>query len=335
MRRLIAILIAPFVISACGGSSTPTTPTPATVACTNIVLSSTSINQSAGGGATTISVTATPSNCTWTAVSNNAFLRVTSQATNTGNGSFTFTTDPNTLNDSRNGSITVGNSSIAVQQLGVAPPLVFNPTAPPNGVVGVAYSHSFAVATGGVPPITYSLDSGGFAPNGLLLASNGILAGTPTAPTIAPLSFGVCAVDGAGNRRCVQFTMSVSAAPTTTAADQLLGNWGGTITLNIGCLPPSELPQNFSWTGTFRTNSRGGVEILVSVPNAAVFSEVWPVTVSGRTVRIQIEFDSLYTFTATLSPDGNSLVDGTFVGGNCSVPPQELLPRGTWRGTRR
>lgn len=51
---------------------------------------------------------------------------------------------------------------------------------PPNGVVGLAYSHTFP-SGGGVPPTTFSVVSGSL-PSGLTLnSSTGVLSGTPSA----------------------------------------------------------------------------------------------------------------------------------------------------------
>jgi len=49
---------------------------------------------------------------------------------------------------------------------------------PPNGVIGMAYTHSYTAS--GTAPITYSVTSGAL-PTGLTLASDGQLSGTPTA----------------------------------------------------------------------------------------------------------------------------------------------------------
>ena len=341
MRRLLAVLIAPFVISACGG--TPTTPTPqqqAAVPCVNIVLSSGTITQSAGGGATSITVTPNPANCTWTSVSNNAFLRITSAATVTGPGSFTFTTDPNTGAGQRNGNITVGNAFVVVNQLGTAPPITWAPAAPPNGVVGVAYRHDFGGANGGVAPLSYSLDSGGFPPNGLILSPDGILSGVPTAatPQTGGTRFRVCVRDATGTTQCTgDLTIIIAAAPVGPApgdASALIGNWGGTITLTRGCYEP--LPATFSWTGSFRRNARNEVEFVVSVPSVLFFDEIGTVTLNGRNLEIRVDFDSIYTFRGTLSDNTNFIQPGaTFEGANCHLPSTPVLPAGTWTGQRR
>jgi hypothetical protein len=59
-----------------------------------------------------------------------------------------------------------------------APPLVITNGTPPNGINGTAYSFTF-LATGGVAPYTWALNSGAF-PTGLSISAGGILSGTPS-----------------------------------------------------------------------------------------------------------------------------------------------------------
>jgi hypothetical protein len=64
--------------------------------------------------------------------------------------------------------------------LTVVEPLVITTTSMPDGTVGTPYSAALA-ATGGTSPYTWSLLSGSL-PNGLSLASDGTVSGTPTGP---------------------------------------------------------------------------------------------------------------------------------------------------------
>jgi len=61
--------------------------------------------------------------------------------------------------------------------------------------------------TGGNPPYHFVLDSGGFAPMGLVLYPNGMLIGKPSAP--GTNHFRVCAVDLSENQACVNVDMVV------------------------------------------------------------------------------------------------------------------------------
>lgn len=104
------------------------------------------------------------------------------------------------------------------------------------------------------------------------------------------------------------------------------------MTLRVGCLP--NLPRTFTWSGTIRATSAGGVEIVISVPFAFISNETHAATLIGNSFSFTADFDSLYSFVATLSADRRSL-NGTFVGGNCNVPPTIVLPSGTWTGTHQ
>ncbi len=68
------------------------------------------------GGAFSIAVNASPAGVTWTAVSNAAWLRVTSGATGTGQGVVTYSVAPNPSTSSRTGSIIIGGKDFAVSQ---------------------------------------------------------------------------------------------------------------------------------------------------------------------------------------------------------------------------
>ena len=72
-------------------------------------------NFTSAGGADTINVTAT-GGCTWTAVSNAAFITVTSGATGTGNGTVGYSVAVNPDHAARSGTITVANNTFTVTQ---------------------------------------------------------------------------------------------------------------------------------------------------------------------------------------------------------------------------
>ncbi len=67
------------------------------------------------GGAGTISLSA-PGGCTWTAVSNAAWITVTGGSSGTGNGTVSYTVAANTGNAPRTGTITIGSNLFAVEQ---------------------------------------------------------------------------------------------------------------------------------------------------------------------------------------------------------------------------
>lgn len=96
-------------------------------------------------------------------------------------------------------------------------PLAITTGSLPAGVVGTAYSQTFA-GTGGLSPYTWT-STGGTLPPGLTLSSGGVLSGTPT--TAGTFAFVVTMTDA--NGQPVSGSFSVAVAP-------LGGGGGGTTT---------------------------------------------------------------------------------------------------------
>jgi len=328
------------VANACGGGATapsPVTPpaaAPGPAAACAYAISANEVNLGATAGPTILTVT-TGAACAWTVRSDQAFLTVTSPTAQTGSGTVTFTVAENT-GMARNAIITIGDAvgrqRVVVTQAGPTPgsPLVFEPAAPPGGVVGVPYSFSFAVATGGVEPIHYQLDTfGGFPPIGLVLDLNGLLSGIPTV-TNQGTPFSVCAVDATGRNVCP--IMRIVIQPGIEAGIEAVGNWAGTITLEAGCVDP--LPFVYSWSGPIRRNPGGGIELVLSIPLLTISNEVLAVNLAGNTISFGYQYGPWqYDYVGTLSADQRS-VNGTFTGTGCN-PPLNTQQSGTWNGTRQ
>jgi hypothetical protein len=80
----------------------------------SILLSTTSVSASASGGSTTITIT-TSSVCNWIAISNDAFIVLTSPSSAFGSGSLTFSVFANT-GAARTGTVTISGQTITVSQ---------------------------------------------------------------------------------------------------------------------------------------------------------------------------------------------------------------------------
>jgi hypothetical protein len=80
----------------------------------SILLSTTSVSASASGGSTTITIT-TSSVCNWIAISNDAFIVLTSPSSGFGSGSLTFSVFANT-GAARTGTVTISGQTITVSQ---------------------------------------------------------------------------------------------------------------------------------------------------------------------------------------------------------------------------
>ncbi|MDQ6704655.1 MAG: putative Ig domain-containing protein, partial [Acidobacteriota bacterium] len=131
-----------------------------------------------------------------------------------GGGSSTFTvqvTDALKATSSQVFSLSV-NSGLAITTAGTLPP----------GTVGAGYAQTLS-ASGGVPPILWSLPAGSTLPSGLTLNANGLLSGTPTAA--GTFSFAVQAVDSSGAQQSATqtFQLTINGAFSITTASPLPG----------------------------------------------------------------------------------------------------------------
>ncbi len=100
-----------------------------------------------------------------------------------------------------------GSTGAQAYSVGVmAPAIVLAPAALPAGQAGTAYSQTIS-ASGGVGPYIFSLTSGTL-PDGLALATDGTLSGTPTAPG-AP-TFTVTATDSNGAIGSRSYTLTIA-----------------------------------------------------------------------------------------------------------------------------
>jgi hypothetical protein len=80
----------------------------------NVVLAPTSVTVSGSGGTATITITTTGS-CSWSAVSNDGFIVLTTPSSGSGSGSLSFSVAANT-GAARNGSLTVAGQTVMVSQ---------------------------------------------------------------------------------------------------------------------------------------------------------------------------------------------------------------------------
>ncbi len=203
-----------------------------------------------GGAATSVAVGTAATHGTATA--SGTSITYTPVSGYAGPDSFTYT--------ATNGA---GTSSPATVTITVSPPtLVYTPVAPPHASVGVAYSHSFAGASGGAAPYTYAVTIGSL-PAGLTLASDGTLSGTATAA--GTFNFTVTATDsstGTGPFSIGSGVTLVVDAPTILIAPATLPNgtfnipYSQTVTASGGTAPYSyavtagSLPNGLSLSST-------------------------------------------------------------------------------------
>ncbi len=219
------------LFSPIGGSGQPPT------TC-SFALSPTSAGFAAVGGPATVTVM-TQAGCNWTAVSNNAFITMTSGASGSGTGTVTYTVAANTSTTSRSGSLTIAGLTHSVSQDAGTTPCSFsiNPT-----------SASFAAA-GGTGSVTVTTQAGcnwtaasnnafititsGASGSGSGTVTYAVAANTSTTArsgslTIAGLTHSVSQAAGGG-------TCSFSINPTSRSFGAEGGTGSVTVTTQAGC----------------------------------------------------------------------------------------------------
>ncbi|KJK55360.1 Ig domain-containing protein [Saccharothrix sp. ST-888] len=82
--------------------------------------------------------------------------------------------------------------------------------APPPALIGTPYQYALT-ATGGVPPYHWVLESGALPP-GLALTEDGQLFGTPTAPTVSPISLVFGLTDSDSPSQVARQTLSIAVS---------------------------------------------------------------------------------------------------------------------------
>lgn len=150
----------------------------------------------------------------------------------------------------------------------------------PGGAVSAPYSQTLGV-TGGTGPYIWSIVSGA-VPDGLSLASNGALTGTPS--KAGTFSFTAQAADNSGVTATATFTITIAAQPLVLSGLpvpngiagaayplQILTATGGTAPYTFsytGMLPPGMTFSNGQLTGT--PTSNGTFSISVTLADSAV-----------------------------------------------------------------
>lgn len=134
---------------------------------------------------------------------------------------------------------------------------------------------------------------------------------------------GLTIAENTGDSRTGTLTVAGQTVTVSQAAsDALFGNWAGSISKGAGC--PASLPSSVTWTGTVRRSAIGQAELVINAPQAGVFNQTLPLTVSGNQISFAVQIDAVYNFVATLAADRRSFT-GTFSGAGCS---------GSWSGSR-
>jgi len=239
----------------------PVTITQASTSCSYSV-KPTSLNVDAGGGAANPISIMTANGCPWTASSNTSWLSITSGATGLGDGTVTITAAANT-GGARNGTVTVANQTVTVNQAAAPCTYTVSPTSTSIGAAGgsgtpVSVNTSsgctwtarsnvnwVTIATGssgtGAGTVTYSVQSNaGSARTGTLTVAGQMVTISQAACmfTIAPTSQSFDSSGGAGGPVAVTTQTgcawtAVSNANWITVSSGASGTGNGAVTFNV------------------------------------------------------------------------------------------------------
>ena len=260
------------------------TVTQAAAACTYSI-SPTSQSASSSAGSLSVTVTGT-SGCSWTAVSNNSWITVSSGASGSGNGTVSLSVASNTSTSSRTGTVAIAGQTYTVTQSGVTCTYSISPTSTSPTSAGGSGSFTMTSPTGCTwtasssqswLTITSGASGSGNGTIGYSVAAN--TAGTSRSATItaAGQTFTVTQAAAA----CTYSISPASQSPTSAG-----GSYSVTVTGTTGCAWTST--SNASWiTVTSGTSGSGNGTVQVSVAaNATTSSRTGTVTIAGQTFTV-------------------------------------------------
>lgn len=207
----------------------------------------------------------------------------------------------------------------------------------PGGTIGVAYSRTLA-ASGGTAPLAWSLSAGAL-PSGLALASNGTIAGTPSAGGTAAFTVRVVDANGAAATRAL--SIAVSGAPAFTSTPPL-DAWVGSVwtydadavgspapTYSLDAAPAGMAIDAASGVVTWTPGSAGTATVTLRAANGTAPDATQGFTVTVRAAGIPTRpVAPPYLGMPTTGSGFPTLLSGTGVFSNTPglVPAAALIP---------
>ncbi|MEE4354833.1 MAG: C1 family peptidase, partial [Desulfococcaceae bacterium] len=268
---------------------------------------------SSSGGSGSVNVTA-GSGCAWTAVSNAAWISISSDSGGTGNGIVTYTAAQNTGTDSRTGTLTIGGQAHTVTQSGDCTYTISQTTTvPANGGTGTVSITASAgcqwTVASGSEWLTITSDASG--------TGNGTVSYSVAANTGGVRS-GFLSIAGKAFSLITQLGFcSYTISPTGNSVPASGGTGIVDVSSQSGCNMTAS--SNATWI-TITAITGSSVSYSVAA-NTDTVSRTGTLTIAGKTFTVTQSADEFDTYTNSLGMTFNLIPAGTFVMGS---PANEL-----------
>jgi hypothetical protein len=273
----------------------------------SVTLSPTSLNAAGAGQSGTVAATANAADYAWTAVSNNAWITVTSGASTTGSGSVGYTVAPATTVASRNGSITIGDKTFSITQAGL------------TGSVTLSSSSLSAASAGESQTVTVTANAADFGwtavsnnpwitvTSGANVTGNGSVGFTvAAATTVASRSGSITIGDKTFSVTQAGLTGGVSLNPSTLNAAAAGQSGTVTVTSNASDFAWTAVSNNPWITVTSGASTTGSGSVGYTVAAATtVASRSGSITIGDKTFSVT---QAGISGSVTLSPTSLSAV---------------------------
>jgi putative Ig domain-containing protein len=232
------------------------------------------------------------------------------------------------VTDSTQPSSQSASSSLSISISPAVSPaaLAVTTTSLPGGTVSTPYPSTSLQASGGVPPYSWSLQSGSL-PGGLNLSAAGAISGTPTSAGAYPLTFVVTDSSTTPETAKASFTLTISAAPTSTLtltttslADATLNiAYSAALTATGGVNPYTfTLASGTALPAGLTLSSAGGISGTPTTAGSAAFTV--NVTDSSTPTPLSATGNLSITVNATAGPSCGNMSTGNGASLNGYVP---------------
>jgi Putative Ig domain len=232
------------------------------------------------------------------------------------------------VTDSTQPSSQSASSSLSISISPATSPaaLAVTTTSLPGGTVSVAYPSTSLQASGGVPPYSWSLQSGSL-PAGLNLSAAGAISGTPSSAGAYPLTFAVTDSSTTPQTAKGSLTLTIAAAPastlsltTTTLADATLNTaYSATLTVAGGVGPYTfTLANGTVLPAGLALSSAGGISGTPTTAGSTAFT----VNVTDSTIPAPLSASGNLSITvnSTAGPSCGNMSTGNGASLNGYVP---------------